>query len=444
MKYALVTNMGTKFSNSQSSPPTVGGMDRVVERTRWQKLGKPLSWVGAAMVVTFLVLVFGPEKGRALKVQSDRIEVATVIIGEFDDFIPVRGQVAPLRTLFLDAIEGGRVESIHVEDGAKIEAGQLIVELSNTGLQLDVISREAEVTEQLNNLRNTELSLERNRLEHRRNLIEINYNLIRLTREIKRLEPLVDDNLVPSNSLEQLKDEFDYNSALRAITIESQLSDQRLQESQLEQLRVAASQLERNLGVARKNMESLNMRAPIAGKLTAFDLEVGQALNRSARIGQIDDPSQFKVIANIDEYYLGRVDIGQTAVTNIDSRDYTLATHKIYPQVQAGTFEVDLNFAGDHPDSIRRGQTLQLNLQLGSPSESVLIPNGAFYRDTGGNWVFVVAPNGERAIRRQVRLGRRNVRYIEVLDGLEPGETVVISPYTNYVDMDRLEFEMAN
>jgi HlyD family secretion protein len=151
--------MGTQFSNSQSSPPTVGGMDRVVERTRWQKLGKPLSWVGAAMVVTFLVLVFGPEKGRALKVQSERIEVATVIIGEFDDFIPVRGQVAPLRTLFLDAIEGGRVESIHVEDGAKIEAGQLIVELSNTGLQLDVISREAEVTEQLNNLRNTELSL---------------------------------------------------------------------------------------------------------------------------------------------------------------------------------------------------------------------------------------------------------------------------------------------
>lgn len=444
MKYALETNMGTQFSNSQSSPPTVGGMDRVVERTRWQKLGKPLSWVGAAMVVTFLVLVFGPEKGRALKVQSERIEVATVIIGEFDDFIPVRGQVAPLRTLFLDAIEGGRVESIHVEDGAKIEAGQLIVELSNTGLQLDVISREAEVTEQLNNLRNTELSLERNRLEHRRNLIEINYNLVRLNREIKRLEPLVDDNLVPSNSLEQLKDELEYNSALRAITIESQLSDQRLQESQLEQLRVAASQLERNLGVARKNMESLNMRAPIAGKLTAFDLEVGQALNRSDRIGQIDDPSQFKVIANIDEFYLGRVDIGQTAVTNIDSRDYMLATHKIYPQVQNGTFEVDLNFAGDHPGSIRRGQTLQLNLQLGSPSESVLIPNGAFYQDTGGNWVFVVAPNGERAIRRQVRLGRRNVRYIEVLDGLEPGETVVISPYTNYVDMDRLEFEMAN
>jgi HlyD family secretion protein len=206
-------------------------MDRVVERTRWQKLGKPLSWAGAAMVVTFLVLVFGPEKGRAFKVQSERIEVATVIIGEFDDFIPVRGQVAPLRTLFLDAIEGGRVESIHVEDGAEIEAGQLIVELSNTGLQLDVISREAEVTEQLNNLRNTELSLERNRLEHRRNLIEIDYNLVRLNREIKRLEPLVDDNLVPSNSLEQLKDELEYNSALRAITIESQLSDQGLQES---------------------------------------------------------------------------------------------------------------------------------------------------------------------------------------------------------------------
>ena len=209
----------------------------------------------------------------------------------------------------------------------------------------------------------------------------------------------------------------------------------------MEQLRVAGNQLERNLGVARKNLDSLNMRSAVAGKLTAFDLEIGQALNRGDRIGQIDDPSQFKVTANIDEYYLGRVDIGQTATVEVDRRDYSMAIRKIYPQVQNGTFRVDLNFDGEQASSIRRGQTLQLNLQLGSPSESVLIPNGAFYQDTGGNWVFVVAPNGERAIRRNVRLGRRNVRFIEVLDGLEPGEEVVPSPYTNYIDMDRLELQ---
>ena len=426
------------------NPRRQSGMDRVVEKTTWEKVKKPVTWGGVVLMAIILFMVFGPEEGRALKVQNDRITISTVITGEFDDFIPVRGQVAPLRTLYLDAIEGGRVESIHVEDGAEIEAGQLIVELSNTSLQLDVISREAQVTEQLNNLRNTELSLEQNRLAHKRNLVEIEYNLVRLEREINRLQPLVEKNLVSGDTFEQLKDEFDYYKARREITIESQETDQRLQEVQMEQLRVAGDQLQRNLGVARKNLDSLNMRAAVAGKLTAFDLEVGQALTRGDRIGQIDEPNQFKVTANIDEYYLGRVDIGQMATAEIDRQEYTMVIRKVYPQVQNGTFRVDLNFSGEQSEAIRRGQTLQLNLQLGSPSKSVLIPNGAFYQDTGGNWVFVVAPNGERAIKRSVRLGRRNVRYIEVLDGLEPGEEVVTSPYTNYIDMDRLELQAAD
>ena len=434
-----ISNM--KDHEKAQNPRRQSGMDRVVEKTTWQKFKKPVTWGGTVFVAVVLFFAFGPEEGRALKVQNDRITISTVVSGEFDDFIPVRGQVAPLRTLYLDAIEGGRVESIYVEDGADIAAGQLIVELSNTSLQLDVISREAQVTEQLNNLRNTELSLEQNRLAHKRNLVEIEYNLVRLEREINRLEPLLEKNLISDDTYEQLQDEFNYFTARRAVTMESQETDQRLQEIQMEQLRVAGNQLERNLGVARKNLDSLNMKSAVAGKLTAFDLEIGQALNRGDRIGQIDDPSQFKVTANIDEYYLGRVDIGQTATVEVDRRDYSMAIRKIYPQVQNGTFRVDLNFDGEQASSIRRGQTLQLNLQLGSPSESVLIPNGAFYQDTGGNWVFVVAPNGERAIRRNVRLGRRNVRFIEVLDGLEPGEEVVTSPYTNYIDMDRLELQ---
>jgi HlyD family secretion protein len=424
--------------------PITGGMDRVIEKTRWQRARKPVTWGIGALSAILLVLVFGPEEGRALKVKNDRITISTVTTGEFDDFIPVRGQVVPLRTLFLDAIEGGRVEAIHVEDGAEVEVGQLIVNLSNTSLQLDVISREAEITEQLNNLRNTELSLEQNRLEHKRNLVEINYNIIRLDREITRLGPLIEQNLISGDTFEQLKDEFEYYQQRRMVTLESQETDRKLQEAQMEQLRSAGDQLERNLGVAHSNLESLNMVAPVSGKLTAFDLEIGQALNPSDRIGQIDDPSQFKVTANIDEYYLGRVDIGQAAAVRIENRDYTLEIRKIYPQVQNGTFEVDMVFLGEQAPSIRRGQTLQLNLQLGSPSESLLIPNGAFYQDTGGNWVFVVAPNGERAIRRSVRLGRRNTRFIEVLDGLEPGERVVTSPYTNYIDMDRLELQAAD
>jgi HlyD family secretion protein len=209
----------------------------------------------------------------------------------------------------------------------------------------------------------------------------------------------------------------------------------------MEQLRIAGGQLERNLEVTRRNLEAMNVRAPVAGKLTAFDLEIGQALARGMNIGQIDDPESFKLTANIDEYYLSRVDIEQTATLSSGGNDFTLSVRKIYPQVKNGTFEVDLVFSGDEPESIRRGQTLQINLQLGSPSESLLIPNGAFYQDSGGNWVFVVAPDGSRAIKRNVRLGRRNLRFIEVLDGLEIGEKLITSPYTNYLDMDRLELQ---
>jgi HlyD family secretion protein len=319
-----------------------------------------------------------------------------------------------------------------VEDGAQVNAGDLIVELSNTQLQLDVIAREAEITEQLNNLRNTELSLERNRLDHKRNLVDINYHIIRLDHEIGRLKPLVKNNLVDDSSVERLQDEYNWYIAKREITLESQSTDERLQKIQMEQLRIAGGQLEKNLGVARRNMDALNVRAPVTGKLTAFDLEVGQALSRGMNIGQIDDPESFKLTANIDEYYLARVDLEQTAALTTGDRDYTLSVRKIYP---------DLVFIGDEPGSIRRGQTLQINLQLGSPSESLLIPNGAFYQDTGGNWVFVVTVDGTRAVKRNVRMGRRNLKFIEVLDGLEPGEQVITSPYTNYLDMDRLELQ---
>jgi len=430
--------------NQQNQTPNSrrqAGMDRVIEKTTWQKYRQPASWGLAVLFAAMALWFFMPDAGRALKVQNDRIVVSTVSVGEFDDYIPVRGQVTPLKTVFLDAIEGGRVEAIYVEDGAFVKAGDLIIDLSNTQLQLGVIAREAEVTEQLNNLRNTELSLEQNRLEHKRNLVDINYHIIRLSREIERLAPLVEKDLVDDGTLERLKDEHDWYVAKREITLESQATDERMQKLQMEQLRTAGAQLERNLEVASRNMQALNVRAPVDGKLTAFDLEVGQALSRGVNIGQIDDPEAFKVKANIDEFYLSRVDLEQTATMSVDGKDFNLMVRKIYPQVKNGTFEVDLVFVENEPDSIRRGQTLQLNLQLGSPSDSLLIPNGAFYQDTGGNWVFVVTVDGARAVKRNVRLGRRNLKFIEVLDGLEPGEQIVTSPYTNYLDMDRLELQ---
>ncbi len=415
------------------------GMDKKIEHSKYRWL-KPAAMGGGILVAGIVMMsVFSPSGGRTLKVDNQRIVISSVTTGTFDDFIPVRGRVTPLKTIFLDAVEGGRVENIYAEDGAFVEAGQLLVELSNTSLLLDVIGREALVTEQLNNLRNLELALEQNRLSHKSNLVEINYQIIRLGRRVERLRPLVARGHAPKSQLEDAEDEYTYFINRRTVTLESQATDERLQKAQMIQLRAAGEQLERNLEVARGNLDSMNVRAPMAGKLTAFDIEIGQSLSRGERLGQLDDPENFKLSANIDEFYLGRVDIEQLAEVNLNGSAYTLRISKVYPQVNNGQFEVDMVFETETPPNIRRGQTLQTRLQLGDPSKALLIPNGAFYQDTGGNWIFVVSSDGGQAIRRNVRLGRRNMRFIEVLEGLEPGEKVITSPYTNYIDMDRLE-----
>ena len=413
------------------------GMDRRIEKkTSKQKLA--LYAAGAIVLVAcawwFFETLAG---GRSLTVNSQRIAISPVTTGTYEDFIPLRGRLVPSSTVYLDAIEGGRVEEVLVEDGQIVAAGELIAVLSNTNLQLEVLGREAAVTEQLNNMRTIELQLEQNRLAHRRNLVEIDYQITRLSREIGRQRELLGKNLVSQSTIDQLEDELTYYRNRREVTLESQATDARMQEAQLQQLRDAGEQLQAGLGFARKNLEDLNVRAPVAGKVSGFNIEIGQSITRGGRLGQIDDPDGYKLNARIDEYYLGRVDLELPAVAEHNGQELELRVSKIYPQVKEGNFEVDMTFA-EQPEGLRRGQTLQTRLTLGDNTNAILIPNGAFYQETGGNWVFVVAPNGSEAIKRNVRLGRRNQNFIEVLEGLEPGERVITSPYTSFVDMDRL------
>jgi HlyD family secretion protein len=375
--------------------------------------------------------------GRSLSVNSQRITVSDVTVGTYEDFIPLRGRLVPRSTVYLDAIEGGRVEKILVEDGALVEVGDMIAVLSNTNLQLEVLGREAAVTEQLNNMRTIELQLEQNRLSHKRNLVEIDYQVIRLSREIARQRELIAKNLVSQSTIDQLEDELAYFKARREITLESQATDARMQEQQLQQLQEAGKTLQAGLEFATENLDDLSVRAPVSGKLSGFNIEIGQSITRGGRLGQIDDPDGYKLNVKIDEYYLGRVDLELFATAEHDGRDLGLQISKIYPQVTDGQFEVDMQF-NDEPVGLRRGQTLQVKLTLGDNTDAILIPNGSFYQETGGNWIFVVSPDGSEAIRRNVRLGRRNTNFIEVLDGLEPGEKVITSPYTSFVGMDRL------
>ncbi len=448
-----VTNMEKKQENKTtismhggksagSGAASGSGMDRRVEKKKkpWKVVG--LAAVGIAIVALLTSMIMDASGGRSFRVNESRIVISTVTTGTFEDFIPVRGRVTPLKTVFLDAIEGGRVERVLVEDGTMLKAGDMIVELSNTGLQLDVTRNEALVTEQLNNMRTIELQLEQNRLEHKRNLVEINYQIKRLQRQADRERELILTNAVSQAQLDQTEDELEYFIARREVTLESQATDARLQETQLKFLKETGDQLEGNLQLSQKNLDALNVRAPVDGKLSGFNVEVGQSISRGGRLGQIDDPDRYKLTANIDEFYLGRVDIGQQAIYERGGDSYGMRIAKIYPQVANGQFEVDFVFEGnEQPDGIRRGQTLQTKLTLGDATDAVLIPNGAFFQDTGGNWVFVVSAAGDQAIKRPVRLGRRNSRYIEVLDGLEIGERVVTSPYTSFVDMDRLKLD---
>ena len=416
------------------------GMDRVVARK--MPMGRKIAYAAAVIVAALFIywLVGMLLGGRSLSVNSQRVFISDVTVGTFEDFIPLRGRLVPRSTVYLDAIEGGRVEEVLVEDGVIVAAGDPIARLSNTNLQLEVLGREAAVTEQLNNMRTIELQLEQNRLSHKRNLVEIDYQIIRLNRSIDRQRDLARQNLVSQSTVDELQDELDYYMNRREVTLESQATDTRLQEAQLAQLRAAGTQLETSLTFARKNLDDLNVRAPVDGKLSGFNIEIGQSIERGGRLGQIDDPDGYKLNVKIDEFYLGRVDIGQVATAEHGRDEYEMRIAKIYPQVNNGQFEVDMVF-DEEPEDLRRGQTLQLKLTLGDNSDALLIPNGSFYQETGGNWIFVVSPDGTEAVKRNVRLGRRNTDFIEVLDGLEPGEKVITSPYTSYAGMDRLTLD---
>jgi HlyD family secretion protein len=411
------------------------GMDRKISKTNspFKKYG-PTALVVVVISLVIYYFITSPS-GRVLNVDQNRIVISTVTSGTFEDFIPVRGRVTPAKTLYLDAIDGGRVERILVEDGTALKAGDLIVELSNASLQLSVLGNEARVAEQLNNMRSIELSLEQNRLQHKRNLIDIRYQIKLLSRQIIREQELVKTGAVARTQFADTEDTLQWYKNRLAITLESQESDTRMQAEQLTFLKETSQRLESNLEISRKNLENMNVRAPVDGKLSGFNVEVGQSIGRGERLGQIDTPNDYKLTANIDEFYLGRVDLAQKA----QFEDYQLEISKTYPQVQNGQFKVDFKFIGEQPTGIRRGQTIQTKLTLGDSTKAILIPNGAFFQDTGGNWIFVVTDDKAQAVKRNVRLGRRNSRFIEVLEGLEVGEEVVTSPYSSYQDMERLK-----
>jgi HlyD family secretion protein len=424
---------------SRSEAVSGGAMDRVVERKR---LDRRIVYGGAAAAALLAVLLFWLLAPRAdsLTVSRDRLAIATAQPGTFDDFLPLRARVTPLVTVYLDAVEGGRVDKKLVEDGAQVTQGQLLAVLSNAELQLSTLEKQAEVEQQLNNMRSQELALTQTHNTNLRDLNQAETDLAKAKRQYDLQKPLAEHGFVSMKTFNDTKDDLTYQTQRLAILKQSIAQTEALQTSQLQQLRAAAGSLNRSMGVAQSSLSQLAIKAPVTGQLSGFDIQLGQSLQQGERIGQIDSAGADKLQADVDEYYLGRVAVGQTATADVDGKTFRLKVSKVYPQVRNGQFQIDLVFIGPEPTSVQRGQTVQAKLTVGDSSKALLIPNGAFFNDTGGNWIFVVDSGGNSATKRQVQLGRRNSDFIEVLGGLKPGDRVITSSYSGLTDKDHLNF----
>jgi HlyD family secretion protein len=414
-------------------------MDRVVVRKRIDKRILIGGAAAAALLLIILFWLFAP-RSDSMTVAQDRLSLATAQTGTFDDFLPLRARVTPLVTVYLDAVEGGRVDKKLVEDGAHVVEGQMLAVLSNAELQLSTLEKQAEVEQQLNNMRSQELALTQTRNSNLRDLNQAETDLAKARRQYELYKPLAERGFVSMKTFNDTKDDLTYQQQRLAILKQSIAQTEALQSSQLSQLRVASTSLNSSMGIARSNLGQLSIRAPVTGDLSGFDIQLGQSLQQGERIGQIDSSGGNKLQADVDEYYLGRVHVGQTASADVDGKTYRLRVAKVYPQVRNGQFQIDLLFEGPAPVSVQRGQTVQTKLTLGDSSKALLIPNGAFFNDTGGNWIFVVDSSGRGATKHQVQLGRRNADYIEVLGGLSPGDRVITSSYSGLTDKNHLSF----
>jgi HlyD family secretion protein len=414
-------------------------MDRKIEKPprplwHWAAIG-----LGAIVVIVLLWRLIADASIRTYSVPAAQVVVSTVQYGAFEDVIPIRGTIQPFNSVFLDAVDGGVVEEIFVEQGSFVEAGQPLLQFSNSDLQLNVARNDTSITEQINNLSNIRNQLETTKLNTERELIDTQFRMTNLQRRLPRMEELVRDKLVSDEEYQAARDEALYIEQLLANIKSRQALEDRIRAERLQQIDVQMKQLEANLKLSQASYENLLVRATIAGQLTSFNVEIGENKPRGTRLGQVDVVDRYKIVAQIDEFYVTRVNAGQVARFLLGGNEFHATVDKVYPEIREGTFNVDLAFDGNPPPDMRRGQTLQLNLTLGAPVDSLLLPLGGFMQDTGGTWAFVLDASGTYATKRDLRIGRRNARMLEVLSGLERGEQVITSSYGAMADMERIE-----
>ena len=413
-------------------------MDKKIEKKRWP-LQKIILVVAAIGAIGFLLSNIYRDAGISrLNVETERLLIDTVKRGIFQEFIPVSGVVQPIKTVFLDAIEGGRVEEKLVEDGAMIVKGQPIIKLSNDDLHRSYLNLEGQLINQINQIRNLSIVKEQQSLNLKEQSLDTDYRIAQLSKRVKRNKSLYADKIISQVEWEAANDEYTYllnRRKMLKLSIEKDSLSNVIQEEQME---ATVDLMKRNLEFAKKSLDNLIVKAPFAGQLSSLTTEVGQLISKGSTIGQIDDLSNFKLRTRIDEFYISRIFTGQTGSFQFDGQTFHLEIKKIYPAVRNGTFEVDMVFTGTTPKSIKRGQTVSIKLALSNETEAMLLARGSFYSTTGGNWVYVINPNNNTAYKKEVKIGKQNPNYYEVLQGLDIGDIVITSSYDNFGDKDEL------
>ena len=416
-------------------------MDIRIEKKRgfralFTRRGVP--YLAGAIFLLLVLWLLLRDHSSTLRIDARTISVGAVARGEFNDYIRVTGQVQPITTVQLSPLEAGIVERLVVEEGASVRKGDVLVELSNTSLTLEILNSEAELAEKQNILRNTLISMEQEKLDLRLDKVQLDLDVERKRRTWQQNEELYRSNLIAREEWLQSKEDYELAAKKRELNIERQVQDSLYRTVQIEQMEDNLANMKRNMQLIRQRIDNLQVKSPIDGEVGLLDVVLGQSVSSGQKIGQVNDLSDYKVEAQIDESYIDRVRAGLDATFERQDTAFTMRLRKVYPEVRNGQFRADFTFVGAHPRNIRSGQTYYLHLELGQPTDAVIIPRGSFYQSTGGAWIYVVAPEGDRAYKRQIRIGRQNPQYYEVLEGLEPGERVIVSGYENYGSNDVL------
>ncbi|MBP5334453.1 MAG: HlyD family efflux transporter periplasmic adaptor subunit [Bacteroidales bacterium] len=418
-------------------------MDKIIEKkTGWRSAftKKALPWWLGALLAAFIVYLIARPDNKTLRVDKDALTISTATSGEFNDYIRLSGRVQPMTTIQLSPQEGGIVEQILIEEGSPVKAGDAILVLSNDNLDLSILNSEAELAEKENILRNTQIQMEQQKLDVRQNELEYGIQVERLRRAYEQQKALYEDKLIAKEDYLKAQEDYDLARQKYELIRERSRQDSLFRGTQIDRMEESLENMLLNMHMIRRRKDALIVKAPIDGELGLLDVVLGQNIASGTKIGQINSVGNYKVEAQIDEHYIDRVTEGLEATFERQGDTFSTVIRKVYPEVRDGKFQADFRFDGPQPDNIRSGQTYYLNLQLGQPEEAIIIPRGTFYQKTGGKWIYVVNKEGTKAVKREIRIGRQNPQYYEVLEGLEPGEKVITSGYDTFGDSDVLMF----